>query len=297
MITPSSTFFTTPPEWHVLVVLYFFFGGLAGGSFFIAALADLFGRPRDWPLAKLGYYVAFLALLPCPIFLILDLTHPERFWHMLLQDHTFLPAFKYWSPMSVGSWGLVAFSGLATLAALGALASDRNWRPFLFLRHGVVRTAIAALGGLAGFFLAGYTGVLLAVTNRPIWADTNLIGLLFIASAATTSAALLTLLGHRHGAMAMDTLHRLARMETLSSLLELVALVALVLSLGGVARALFNSWGALLAAAALIGIVAPLVLHSRPRFMSTTAPLVASALVLVGGLMLRAAVIYSAQAV
>ena len=53
------------------------------------------------------------------------------------------------------------------------------------------------LGGLAGFFIAGYTGVLLAVTNRPIWSDTPLLGMLFVVSAASTSTALMMLLAHR----------------------------------------------------------------------------------------------------
>src|SRR5207253_8092479 len=54
------------------------------------------------------------------------------------------------------------------------------------------------------------TGVLLAVTNRPIWADTTLLGLTFLISAASTSAALLILLGCWGGASdaSMDALER-----------------------------------------------------------------------------------------
>ena len=58
---PSSTYFSAPPDWGWLIVLYFFFGGLAGGCYFLASLIDLFGRPEDRPLARLGYYIAF----PC----------------------------------------------------------------------------------------------------------------------------------------------------------------------------------------------------------------------------------------
>ena len=47
------------PDWGWLIVFYFFFGGLAGGCYFLAALIDLFGRPEDRPLARLGYYIAF----------------------------------------------------------------------------------------------------------------------------------------------------------------------------------------------------------------------------------------------
>ena len=53
---------------------------------------------------------------------------------------------------------------------------------------------IAVLGSIFGLFIAGYTGVLLAVTNRPIWADSTLLGLLFLISGASTGAAALILL-------------------------------------------------------------------------------------------------------
>ncbi len=58
---------------------------------------------------------------------------------------------------------------------------------------------IAVIGGLFGFYVAGYTGVLLAVTNRPIWSDTPLLGMLFVVSAASISAALMILLAHKSG--------------------------------------------------------------------------------------------------
>jgi formate-dependent nitrite reductase membrane component NrfD len=56
----SDTFFTAPSHWRWLVIVYFFVGGIAGGSYFIAALLDLFGEPRDRPVVRLGYYVALL---------------------------------------------------------------------------------------------------------------------------------------------------------------------------------------------------------------------------------------------
>src|SRR5438105_14959105 len=102
---PSDTFVTAAPEWTWLVVLYFFVGGIAGGSYFIAALIDLFGREVDRPLARLGYYVAFPAVLLCGPLLIVDLKRPERFWHMLLQSARGpVPMSTLWSPISVRSW-------------------------------------------------------------------------------------------------------------------------------------------------------------------------------------------------
>ncbi len=293
---PSDTFFTLPPEWHWYVVLYFFLGGLAGGSFFIAALIDLFGGPRDWPLARLGYYTSFIALLFCPIFLIIDLTRPERFWHMLVQNKTLLPAFKYWSPISVGSWGLTLFGAFATLAVLGALAEDGRlrWSPLLGLRRSPLRVIVALLGGLFGFFLAGYTGVLLSTTNRAVWADTNLIGLLFLVSGATTSAALLTLLGARRN---QDSLA--------AEVGDWWDAAVPALDAGRLGDGLPLLHGAILTAnaarvAALIGIVVPLVLHWRARLAGATGTLsgwASAVLVLIGGFLLRTAVIFSAQAV
>src|SRR5438067_13591582 len=67
---PSDTLFTQAPEWSWLVILYFFCGGIAGGSYFIAALIDLFGSDLDRPLARLGYYVAFPAVVLCGPLLI-----------------------------------------------------------------------------------------------------------------------------------------------------------------------------------------------------------------------------------
>ncbi len=111
---PSDTFFTLAPHWGWLIVFYFFFGGLAAGSFFLAAFVDLFGTDADRPLARLGYVTSLIALLPAAPLLIIDLNRPERFWHMLIQANRVpLPMFKWWSPMSVGSWAIFLFGIIA----------------------------------------------------------------------------------------------------------------------------------------------------------------------------------------
>src|SRR5690606_34310726 len=98
---PSSTWVTLSPHWGWCIVFYFFIGGLAGGCYFLATLIDWFGRPEDRPLARLGYYVAFPAVLISGLLLTVDLTRPLRFWHMLIERNTGLPMFKPWSPMSL----------------------------------------------------------------------------------------------------------------------------------------------------------------------------------------------------
>src|SRR5439155_11053641 len=123
---PSSTFFSAPPDWGWLIALYFFFGGLAGGSYFLASLIDLFGRSEDRPLSHLGYYIAFPCVVVSGLLLTLDLGRPLRFWHMLIESNTYRPMFKYWSPMSIGSWALMIFGIFAFVSFLGALADDNR---------------------------------------------------------------------------------------------------------------------------------------------------------------------------
>ena len=88
---PSSTYFSTPPEWGWLIVFYFFFGGLAGGCYFLGALIDLFSRPEDRPLARLGYYISFPCMLISGLLLTLDLTRPLGFQVVVAKPAAELP--------------------------------------------------------------------------------------------------------------------------------------------------------------------------------------------------------------
>ncbi|MGZ5094654.1 MAG: NrfD/PsrC family molybdoenzyme membrane anchor subunit [Burkholderiales bacterium] len=297
---PSSTWFSASPEWGWLVVLYLFLGSLAGGCYFLAALIDLVGRAEDRPLARLGYYAAFTCLVIGGILLMFDLTRPERFWHLLLQSHTFRPMFKYWSPMSIGSWALVTFGVFAFISFLGVLAEDGllSWRAARHMRPpGLLARVIAVIGGLLGLYVAGYTGVLLAVTNRPIWSDTPLLGMLFVVSAASMSAAFMILLARR-SARTAPGIFALHRIDAWVLALELLVLIALVISLGPVARAWLNAWGLLLFFGVIVaGVLAPLALYWRRDWLGERNMTTAAALVLAGGFILRLVIVFSAEGV
>ena len=112
------------PQWHGLIVWYFFLGGIAAGAYVMAALADLFGDIDDRPGVRVAYYIAFPLVGVCGLLLTIDLGRPERFWHMLIQSNTGWPMFKWWSPMSVGSWGLSAFGLFSFASFVGVLAED-----------------------------------------------------------------------------------------------------------------------------------------------------------------------------
>lgn len=297
---PSSSFFSAPPDWGWLIVLYFFFGGLAGGCYFLSALIDLFGRPEDRPLARSGYYIALPCVLLSGLLLTLDLHRPLRFWHMLVESNTFRPMFKPWSPMSVGSWALLIFGIFSFLSFLAALTEDNrlDWPGARAFRPpGALGSMMAAVGGLFAFFVAGYTGVLLTVTNRPIWSDTTLLGMLFIVSAASISAALMILLAHgyRWRSPAVLALHRL---DAWVIALEFLVLISVMISLGPVFRAWLNAWGLLLFLGVIIvGMLFPLALYWRRDWLGKRNATTAAALVLIGGFILRLVIVFSAQGV
>jgi formate-dependent nitrite reductase membrane component NrfD len=316
---PSSTWFSASPDWGWLIVLYFFIGGLAGGSYFLAALIDLLGRPEDRPLARLGYYVAFPCVGLSGILLTADLGRPLRFWHMMIESNTYWPMFKYWSPMSIGAWALLIFGLFSFLSFLSALAEDEpgsrkasadrdrigwpalhtigaRWPALRRLRapSGPGRV-ISVLGAIFGLYIAGYTGVLLAVTNRPIWSDTPLLGMLFVVSSTSASAALIMLLAHRSG-WTPPGLANLSRMESWVIALELLVVVAVMASLGPALRAWLNAWGLLLAIVIILGMVTPLIHYWRARRLREWS-LTTAVLVLVAGFLLRVLIVFSAESV
>ena len=306
--TVSDTFFTAAPHWTWWIILYFFIGGIAGTAFMLSSLLHLFDSRRVAsrqspvrPIVSLGYYIAFVGAVLSGFLLTIDLTRPLRFWHMLIQNHTGLPMFKAWEPMSVGSWGLLLFGLFAFLAALAALSQDRpgirllQSAPIRFLRRRGPSIAIAVLGSIFGLFIAGYTGVLLAVTNRPLWADSHLLGLLFLVSGASTGAAALILIALRRRVADTASLTWLVWFDRNVLILELVVLIGFLVSLGSVAQVFLSWWGALL----LIGVVGagilwPLMME-RGQVHAPRQLVRSASLVLLGGLLLRMVVLLSSE--
>jgi protein NrfD len=299
-----DTFFTASPHWTWWIILYFFVGGIAGSAFFLASLLHLFGRPADRPLVRLGYYLAFAGAIISGLLLTIDLGRPERFWHMLIQSNTGRPMLKSWVPMSVGVWGLLLFGLFAFLAALAAASDDRpgvrllQSAPARALRRPGLAAAIAVLGSIFGLFIAGYTGVLLAVTNRPIWADSTLLGLLFLVSGASTGAAALSLLAIWRRSGHPASLDWLRWFDRRALMLELLVLVLFLVSLGSVARVFLGWWGlALLLGVIGTGILAPLLLERRTGLHAPSHLVRSAALVLLGGFLLRVVVLLSSNGI
>jgi formate-dependent nitrite reductase membrane component NrfD len=121
--------------------------------------------------------------------------------------------------------------------------------------------------------------------------------MLFIVSAASTSAALILLLA-RGSRLTTPGLFSLRRMEAWFLMLEVVVLVTVLMSLGPVLGAWLNAWGLLLLLGVIIlGLLLPLTLYWRRDWLGGLNMPTAAALVLVGGFLLRLVIVFSAQGV
>jgi len=188
------------PVWEFLIVNYLFLGGLSAGIFFVAALGTWLqaeGEPAYPGLARTAALMAPWPVALGSFLLIFDLGKWWRFWKLFV-------IFRWESPMSIGSWLLLVFTGLTMLNCYAWLTVDERDRflamlptelPYLKeLRnlHGRVagmRRQLAMMGVPLAIGVGIYTGVLLgAVQARPFW-NTNLVAQLFLVSALSTGTA------------------------------------------------------------------------------------------------------------
>lgn len=172
------------PVWTWEIPLYFFVGGIAGMSASLALVAQLFGNEAS--LVRSALWVAMIGAAVCPPLLIADLGRPGRFLAMLRIA-------KIQSPMSVGVWILVAFSGCAFVALLAKELIVRGHASALIVGLNWGGECTAALTGL---ILAAYTGVLIGATANPVWAhNRHALPAHFLAAALGGASGILELLG------------------------------------------------------------------------------------------------------
>jgi formate-dependent nitrite reductase membrane component NrfD len=186
-------------EWGLLIVNYLFLGGLSAGLFFVSALASYLRNredTKDSRIARLGALMApWPVMLGC-LLLVFDLGHWYRAYKLYLH-------FRWMSPMSIGSWLLVAFTLVSLLYCFAWLEEPQRNQLFAFVPTRLnflhtfnsdlsrYRRQLAAIGFPISIGVGIYTGVLLgAVQSRPFW-NTNLVAQLFLFSALSTGSAAL----------------------------------------------------------------------------------------------------------
>jgi formate-dependent nitrite reductase membrane component NrfD len=286
-----ATYYDRPllkkPHWEWEVVTYLFVGGIAGGCGMLVMLAD--DRPeREADLARSGRYLAFALSAACPAILVKHLGRPERFLNMLR-------IFKLKSVMSMGVWGIVAFSSPSAVAAAGQASRDGHLPKWIATF--APRALSNPLMGLLGAFMAGYTGVLLSATAIPLWG----IGKRHIpafcvcsglAGACAVNAAVLALSGGTE-----RTRRKLEALETVASATEFIVLEAFRRHAGTTGAPMFTGprGNKLRTFTQIGGILVPAALNLLP-FGGKTKSLIASALTLVGGYVLRETLIEAGKA-
>lgn len=276
------------PHWFWEIIVYFFVGGIAGGSSVIAAVASRFGNKDDEPTVRVGRYLALFGAIVSPMLLILDLGVWRRFPNMLR-------IFKTKSPMSVGSWilsGFGSFTGLAAgvqMAQDGLLGAGRLARTLALLPGWF----LDGMGSLFGFFLTGYTGVLLTGTAVPLWAKAKrYIGPLFLVSGLSTGAAAISCVLSLSRDLPTATLTKLKRLETMALLSELGLTMAMKRHLGKTGEPMWEDeqYAGLTRFFVGGGLIAPLTIQWLERRLGRFGrllTLVSSALVLAGGFAMR----------
>src|SRR5229473_1525769 len=190
LASPETGYYGIPllkqPSWTWEIPLYFFVGGAAGAAAVVGAIADYTGADRK--LVRDARWIAAAGALISPALLISDLGRPERFLNMMR-------VFKPKSPMSVGVWTLLGFSGGAAAAAFAGFMRER-YGPSLPLR--VLENAGQAVSLAFGLPFSNYTGVLIGATAIPVWNESiNELPIHFGMSGLSSAVGMLELMGHR----------------------------------------------------------------------------------------------------
>jgi len=293
-------------EWY-FIALYFFVGGTAAGAYFIGSLIEIFGAEKYRTISKTAFYIAFPLVLLCPIFLIGDLGQPGRFTNLFFNTSAGGLYINWQSPVSFGSWALLVFGVMAFLSFLDNLVQDGKLKfaPLANFYNRRPRMLYSIVGSLAGFFIAGYTGVLLNLTARPLWAATDpLLGALFVASGASSGAAAIALVMGVRKMLKDDAYERLESFDRIAMVVELlliIAAVALAMNVrigpSNAAKDLLSGsyavmfWGG----AVLLGIVVPFALGWFSKNKSASMVTLSAVLVLLGGALLRISLVQAGQ--
>lgn len=312
--------------WGVPIWFDLWLAGMVGGTYSTAFLVDYFSGGRNKPLLRLATYLGIPLVVIGVLLLIIDLGNPLRFWHFLTQ-------FKLLSPMSTGTWILLAWVVIAVMMVI----LRRIENSFSKETAGRLRrtTGFLSLVNLVfAVLLMIYSGVLPAVSSKVLWAGTVLLPALFVASAVSMGLAILIIailtvnatnkggfavlkpvinqtLGSTDWAIPSRTVPRIAIANAIVIIIELAALIGHILWLAISAEAGAGEAFELLITGTLavpfwlgvvlLALLIPLVLYLinwgkdiEARTVERTMA-ISSICVVFGGLLLRAVIMVDGQ--
>lgn len=283
--------------WHWQIATYLFLGGLGGATFAISAVLHLFeGCDRKMLSVAIMSSIAFLVI--GTIFLLADMLQPLKAIYALT------------NPRSWIFWGVIFINFYFVSAIAYVIPLLETWPQLLPIIRKIPQPVLSLLerfnklaaltGSAAGFLVAIYTGLLISAAPAISFWNTPALPLLFVISGFSTGAAYLLLLStfsKNEGAWKIT-----AKLEQLDAVLivsELIILgayfnFALFLPTGARASAeyLFHS-PVFLVGFFIAGLIVPLAIETYGIFFSGHSKksgsllVAASALVLVGGYLLR----------
>jgi formate-dependent nitrite reductase membrane component NrfD len=291
-----------PIGWGWEVYIEMFVAGIAVGAYLIAAFLEFTGRGRS-PIARTAHFWTLPMVIVATLLLVYKLERSERFWHMVVQSENIpWPMFKWWAPISLGTWFLMIFSFFATISFIDAVF-DRGWFKLgpwgdRFTLHGSLAGVIFMIpGALFALLVAAYSGALLSVTAVRGWVDTVFISPFFIAISGATGAAFLLLVEAFRRVSPLDEVRSLVEASTLMTVWQMILLVVLAISLGGaISFFLSNIRMTVFAIIAIVlGVAAPILLYFRLIPGDTARLGLVGAMVLASGFLLRYVVVMGPQ--
>lgn len=298
MPEPAQHFVKAPLwEWWVLSDLFFL--GIGTAAYAIGAMLRFWGGERHEGAARVAFLVSFPAFILAPISLIFDLGSPTRFFHMLWDPSLGTLNFKWWSPMSIGTWILVSFGFFSFVSFVEALALTGRDRGIFGFVARALRGGLGRVFNFIGLILAlmacGYPGVLLAVSNQPVWSDGWSLSGVLVASALAGAVAVLLLLRHTRLGREIDpSASSLADANRSFNVLwaALLAIFLVTVALAGTIGEVLGLW-LILWVVVVAGLAAPFVLYGAGA--RGLPPITAPALVLLAVIAFRAVLVFSIQ--
>jgi formate-dependent nitrite reductase membrane component NrfD len=291
--------------WGWQITVYLFLGGMVAGILALSALLELRqGRPAS-PIFRTAPFVALGILSLGMVALFLDLEYPLHVWR-------FYTRFQIASPMSWGSWILVAVYPAGLVFGLGSL--DDSGREAIRKRvpkglqgtydkvekHSLDRRREILIGVFfIGLGLGVYTGLLLGTMAARLQWNSALLGPLFLVSGLSTGAAFLLLTG-----LDEEERKRLVKWDVNAIGTELVLILLMLVGFAygteSARLAASNFLGgpytpAFWSLVVILGLVVPLLMEAAEARRHLPFTLVTPVLVLVGGLALRAILLVSGQ--
>ena len=160
----------------VAIATYFFIVGLHAGCSIMSVTCTVIGKTEYKPVAKIGAIGVIFLFSIAPIFLILDLEQPFRFFYLLVR-------FNITSPITWGTFFLSSYPIFTTIYIF-----------FLFKNN----IPLAKIFGLISLPLAvgvhGYTGFILGMGKARVLWNTAIMPGYFLSSAMVSGIALMTIL-------------------------------------------------------------------------------------------------------